>query len=519
MRELKMMGGGQAVDSDRLTATAAHVRAGDIFYGAGSDKEQIGKLPDRSQGSSVTIGGKPLHTPDGYIVADDSDGQVKVAMAPPVGDYPGGTGAYVGVTPDALGITEEHIANNHFACGVIGRYGADGNATPQDLRAGMIGYNKDGKFEGELIDYGNISKTLACGESYAIEKGIYGTGKVTAKDLASQTTPPDGYLAAAAGQILKKFWAVVNGKKIPGTMPDNSGINTNGTAPGISAAYKTTPTREAQNLQINVDTNGTKRISMCPPAGYYPGGGGSYVNRPASDFGAAAQGEVLKDKTFTSTAGIKLPGTMKNISADAAITHSSSNATKVVLGDAAFQSKNSDGIERVQVRYNSTPGYISGNTLFAVPLSIMANALGIIASKIAKGNTICGVAGSRPRSETVSWSRAVSLNCTGYSGTAGSRAVSLGVLYSGWETLIMRIYPNTTYNGPVTIALSKGKSMRVPVTTVKWNDAIYENAWVSVSRSSSGEVTLSPFRGRVSGTFTVICEVLGVLDGYYAGDE
>lgn len=395
MRELKMMGGGQAVDSDRLTATAAHVRDGDIFFGSGSDEEQVGKLPDRARDSGVTIGGKPLHAPDGHIVAEDSDGQVKVALVPPVGDYPGGSGAYVGVTPDVLGITEEHIANNHSVCGVAGNYGADGNATPQDLRAGLTAYNKDGKFNGELIDYGNVSKTLACGESYNIEKGIYGSGKVTAKDLASQTAPDSGFFAATAAQILNKFMAVVNGKKVQGGMADNTGINTNGTVPGISAAYKDVPTREAQSLQLQTDTKGTKRINMCPPAGYYQGGGGSYVNRPASDFGAAAQSEVLKNRTFTSTAGINLPGTMKNITADASITHSGSNATKVVPGDAAYQSRNSDGVERVQIRYNSTSGYITGNTIFAVPLSIMANALGIIASKIVKGHTICGVAGNR----------------------------------------------------------------------------------------------------------------------------
>ncbi|MDD3251753.1 MAG: hypothetical protein PHV18_04240 [Lachnospiraceae bacterium] len=519
MKELKMMGGGGSVDSDHLTASPAHVRAGDIFFGSGSDEEQVGELPDRAKASGATIGGKPLYTPDDYVVANDSDGLTKIAMVPPVGDYPGGTGAYVGVTPDSLGITAEHIANKHSVCNVIGEYGADGNITRKDVRAGMIGYNKDGKVEGGAVDYGNVSKTLACGESYAINEGIYGEGKVTAKDLASQTKPDSGYVAAVAAQILKGFMAFVNGKKIPGSMPDNTGIATNGTVPGINSTYKTVPTREADGLQLCADTNGVKRINMCPPQGYYQGSGSSYVNRPASDFGAAAPSEVLKDKTFTSTSGIKSPGTMKNITADAAITHTSSNATKVVLGDTAYQSKNSDETERVQIRYNSTAGYITANTLFAVPLSIMANALAITAKKIAKGNKICGIDGTEPRSEPVSWSTSVSLNCTGYSGTAGDRKVSLGVLYSGWDTIIMRIYPSTEYNGPVVVALSKGKSQRIPITTIKYYDSTYRNAWASIARSSSGEVTLSPFRGNVSGTYTVVCEVLAVLDGIYRADE
>lgn len=333
----------------------------------------------------------------------------------------------MGVSPDSLGITKRHIANRHSVCNVIGTYGSDGNAGEEDLRSGMIGYNADGRFEGKLIDHGNVSKTLACGEGYPIEKGIYGLGKITAKDLASQTTPDSGFIAAAAAQILKGFMAFVNGKKIPGSM--------------------------------------------------------------------------------------------KNISSDAPITYASNNFTKVVLGDAAFQSKNSDGVERVQIRYNSTPGYITANTIFAVSLDVMARALGIIANKIAKGNTVCGVVGTEPRSEAVSWGKTVSLNCTGYSDTASSRKVSLGVLYSGWDTIIMRFYPTTDYRGPITIALSKGKSMRVPITTLKYSNNTYRNAWVSVDRSSSGEVTLLPFRGNVSGTYNVVCEVVGVLDGKYVADE
>lgn len=519
MKELKMMGGSGAVDSDLLTATPEHVREGDIFFGSGSDEEQVGILPDRAKTDGITIAGKPLYLPDDYLIAPDSDGITKIAMAPPNGDYPGGSNAYVGVAPDSLGITEEHIANKHSVCSVVGTYGADGNASGKDLRAGLIGYGANGRFEGELVDYGNISKMLACGESYTINEGIYGAGKVAAKDLASQTAPDAGFLAAAGAQILKGFMAFVNGKKVPGSMPDNTGTSTNGTVPGISSAYKNVPTREAVNLQMNTDTNGVKRISMCPPQGYYQGGNASYVNRPASDFGTAIRGEVLKDRTFTSVDGIRQPGGMKNISADASITHASNNSTKVVLGDGAFQSKNSDGVERVEIRYNSTPGYITANTLFAVPLTVMANALGIIASKIAKGSTICGIAGTKPRSEAVGWSKTVSLNCTGYSNTASNRNVSLGILYSGWDTIIMRIYPTTEYCGQVTVALSKGKNMRVPLTTIKYNDSTYRNAWVSIARNPSGEVILSPFRGSVSGTYNVACEVIGVLDGIYAADE
>ena len=41
MKEVRMMIGG-GTDTDGLTAMAAHVRAGDVFLGAGSDESQIG---------------------------------------------------------------------------------------------------------------------------------------------------------------------------------------------------------------------------------------------------------------------------------------------------------------------------------------------------------------------------------------------------------------------------------------------------------------------------------------------
>lgn len=394
MKELRMMAGGDAVDIDRLTAVPAHVRAGDIFYGSGHDEEQVGTLPDRSQAGTTTIGGHPYFAADQYAVQEDSDGVNRIALAPPRGDWPGGSGAFVGVAPDILGIVALHIASGHSVCGVMGTYGSDGNVSAKDMREGVIGYNRNGQVVGTSRDYGNVSKTLKAGESYTINEGIYGTGKITAATLASQTGADSGYGNAGNDQILNGYQAWSNGAKRTGAMPDNTGVSTNGTVPGISSSNPKIPTREGSGLQMQTDTNGTSRISICPPKGYYQGSGGSYVNRPASDFGAATQAEVLKDKTFTSTAGIKKSGTMKNISADATITHSSSNTTKVVLGDAAFQSKNSDNTDRVEIRYNSTEGFIAKNTLFAVALSTMASALGITAGKVQKGTTLCGVTGT-----------------------------------------------------------------------------------------------------------------------------
>ena len=100
---------------------------------------------------------------------------------------------------------------------------------------------------------------------------------------------------------------------VNGTMPDNTTRTSNGSVPGINNAYPDIPTREGDALQIGNDTSGTLRINIMPPRGYYPGGGGSYVNRPASDFGDASADKVLAGSTFTSTAGIKTAGTMPNV--------------------------------------------------------------------------------------------------------------------------------------------------------------------------------------------------------------
>ncbi len=95
---LMMMGGG--VMTDDLTAQAAHVRAGDTFYGAGSDDEQTGTLVDRSIATELTVPEREscaMHEADEAYAGKASDGTVRVMLAPPVGDYPGGgTGAYVG---------------------------------------------------------------------------------------------------------------------------------------------------------------------------------------------------------------------------------------------------------------------------------------------------------------------------------------------------------------------------------------------------------------------------------------
>lgn len=217
MKEVRMMIGG-GTDADGLTATAAHVRAGDMFLGAGSDESQIGTLIDRSiiSGLSIPTLKAPLFAPDAIEITEDNQGTKKVMLAPPSGDYPGGkNGAYIGVEPQDIGVTADKIAIGQTAAGVNGTYGNDASATAEDIKAGITAYGAKGKISGNQTDYGNVSKTLAAGESYDINQGFYSKGKVTAKDLASQTV---GNLEA--GKMVAGQYGYSNGKKVTGTIPD-----------------------------------------------------------------------------------------------------------------------------------------------------------------------------------------------------------------------------------------------------------------------------------------------------------
>jgi len=72
------------------------------------------------------------------------------------------------------------------------------------------------------------------------------------------------------------------------------------------------PSRTGLNMQINTNTDSVKRISICPPKGYYQGANASYVSMPASDLGNAAASQVLSGVTFTSENGLKASGSMPN---------------------------------------------------------------------------------------------------------------------------------------------------------------------------------------------------------------
>lgn len=333
-----------------------------------------------------------------------------------------------------------------------------------------------------------------------------------------------------------------------GTMPNNNTLTSNGTVPGISEDYPNIPTRQGTNLQYNTDTNGTNRISICPPKGYYSGG--SYVNRPASDFGNANKADVLTGKTFTSSAGLKAAGTLADDSgytkSAAASLDTANSRLQMTIPETAKYSTASKlyatystirtliGLTAEKLWANTTilglkssrtaqtaktwtPGTadqtIAAGTCITGAQTIKGDS-NLIAANIKKGIKIFGVTGTAYRSAIVDYTAYDgNISYNGYSGTSGDRKVSAGSPYSEWDTVVMQIKAVTEYCGPVCIALSKGKSMRVPVTTTKYSDGRYENAWLSVARSSSGEITLAPFSGTISGTYRTQVQIFAVCDG------
>ena len=216
-----LYGGGDSVDYEELTATAADVPEGLTFLGHDSDGDpETGTLPDMenmyaSPGYSSSKPNVPIHhaTYDGTTT--DTNGDKKLAFRVPHGVYPDpeDESAYVGCDPDDIGLNPGVIANGQVAGGITGTYGSDGNLKASHLITGEVGYGANGRVAGSAANRGAVTKTLAAGESYTINEGFFSNGKITAKDLASQTSG-----TATAADIIKGLIAWVKGKKVTGTM-------------------------------------------------------------------------------------------------------------------------------------------------------------------------------------------------------------------------------------------------------------------------------------------------------------
>lgn len=111
--------------------------------------------------------------------------------------------------------------------------------------------------------------------------------------------------------------------------------------------------------------------------------------------GNAAVGHVEVGKTFYNTnAHSKQTGTLRNATNDTSVKHASNNTTKVIKGDAAYLSVNTDGVARAEIRFNEPRGVIESNTLVGVPQGTMAAAGGLGAGKLLQGQSAFGISGT-----------------------------------------------------------------------------------------------------------------------------
>lgn len=139
----------------------------------------------------------------------------------------------------------------------------------------------------------------------------------------------------------------------------------------------------------------TAGTSYTIPAGYHNGSGKITANNLASQTNATATAPQILSGQTAYVNGNKITGNMPNLSSNSSISYENGNSTKVIVGDQAFGPiTNTDGTNRVLIRYNNTNGFVTGNTLVGVSTSNMASQLGITSDKIVAGNTICGVNGT-----------------------------------------------------------------------------------------------------------------------------
>ena len=155
--------------------------------------------------------------------------------------------------------------------------------------------------------------------------------------------------AAVENVLTGKTFTSSAGLRAAGTMPDMTGVDP--TLGGINTNYPSVAVRKGSNLQIGTTvTSHESLISLQVPKGYWDGEG--YVGSPATNFGEATRAQVLNGKTFTSTAGIKLTGSMTN--------NGSLGTRTLALGGS----------------YTIPAGYTSGGTVKAPTLGASGGSIG-----------------------------------------------------------------------------------------------------------------------------------------------
>ena len=129
--------------------------------------------------------------------------------------------------------------------------------------------------------------------------------------------------------------------------------------------------------------------------GYYAGD--SDLRAIASDFGNAAQANVLSGETFTSSNGIKLSGTMPN----------RGGSTNTKLTTVAWYNSNQSLLIQGPYGYYASNN-ANGDFDSTIAASSAASSLGITAAKILKGNSIGPISGTATSDATATAAQIIS---------------------------------------------------------------------------------------------------------------
>lgn len=192
----------------------------------------------------------------------------------------------------------------YIASNGSGVHSSEVTAKSADVLAGtktIMADSNDEVVEGGMIDHGAISKALKCGESITIPQGYHnGSGEISADSLASQT---EG--TATASDLYTGKTMVVNGQKITGTMKD---LSKNTSIQYASDNSAKVIAGDAVFKAKNTDNVDRVCIRYNGSAGFITSN--TLFGIPSTSFGTVLASNVRSGQTFTSTAGIKVTGTM-----------------------------------------------------------------------------------------------------------------------------------------------------------------------------------------------------------------
>ena len=190
------------------------------------------------------------------------------------------------------------------------------------------------------------------------------------------------YGDATEEDILSGKKAMSGGEELTGTMQNYS-----------SDIQKVTANNKTGVQEYDIAKGYHTKIKVDQTAAY---NAGNTAGVNATKVGNAVAANVLAGKTFTNSSKVGETGTMPDLNASSIYQHTSSNATKVILGDAAFKSdvyntstKANSG-NYISIRYNGTEGYLKKNTLVALAASNFGDAT---AAQVLTGKTFTSTAG------------------------------------------------------------------------------------------------------------------------------